>query len=497
MNATNNRYPRKPLTTDAKLAGSFPPPAQPGDWDYIEPPPTAVNDEARLKAEAQAHLKAVRFGTSLSPELEEALAKGDRNARAWRATETQEATPPRKRIEAKPFDPSKWQSIPPREWLYDDHYIRNFVTGTSAPSKQGKSTLVLAEAISMATGLDLLRVGPARMPSKRLKVWIWNGEDTEEELARRIKAICFYYGRARMNDATGEEPDQDRFDFDFEDLRGYLYLDSGRDTPIKIAAIESGGHSIKIAKPVVDDMVATIDGEGIDVTIIDPFINAHMIPERDERMDAVVGAFKDIAYRTETAIEHVHHTRKPLRGGGDVTSDDSRGSTAIVAAWRDSRVINVMNEDEAKEQGIVNRLRYIRVDSDRPNMTARGERVRWYYMESVSLDNRTADRPADDVGIVVPYDPPRKSEADKVSDALRIVGAVLKLLDDGKRVTKQTGGDYTIAELVPYLKRRADIKATKAEIKDALFGACEGPDAALEYVSDPKRGQAGFRRVKA
>ena len=61
-------------------------------------------------------------------------------------------------ISATPFDPAKWFNIPPREWLYGGHYIRSYVTGTSAPSKQGKSTLHLAEAVSMMTGLDLLRV---------------------------------------------------------------------------------------------------------------------------------------------------------------------------------------------------------------------------------------------------------------------------------------------------------------------------------------------------
>jgi len=402
-------------------------------------------------------------------------------------------------LKATPFDPSKWQNIPPREWLYGDHYIRSYVTGTSAPSTRGKSTLILAEQVSMMTCFDLLGVGPSRMPDKPLKCWIWNGEDPEEELARRIKAICLYYGRI----PKGEEPDEPphpRYDFDFESLKGKLYLDSGRDTPIKIAALEGHGN-VKIAVPVIKDMVATIDGEGIDVTTIDPFINAHSIPENSDHMDEVVGAFKDIAYQTRSSIEHVHHTRKPPRGSGDITSEDSRGSSAILAAWRDSRVINIMSAEEAKEQGVSNRLRYIRVESDRPNMTAAGERVQWCYLESVSLRNATDKRPADSVGVTVPWEPVVKSETDKAKDKPLILAAVLKLIDAGKRITKERGGDYAVKALVPYLKRESKITATADEIRAVLDVACEdrsasgGDEASIEYMDDAKRGKAGYRRV--
>jgi hypothetical protein len=403
------------------------------------------------------------------------------------------------KLKATPFDPDKWKVIPPRDWLYGDHYIRSYVTGTSAPSTRGKSTLVLTEDVSMMTGFDLLGVGPSRMPDKPLKVWVWNGEDPEEELARRIKAICLYYGRI----PKGEEPDEPphpRYDFDFESLRGKLYLDSGRDTPIKIATLEGHGN-VKIAIPVIKDMVATINGEGIDVTDIDPFINAHSIPENSEHMDEVVTAFKDIAYQTRSSIEHVHHTRKPPRGGGDISSEDSRGSSAILAAWRDSRVINLMSAEEAKAQGVGNRLRYIRLESDRPNMTAAGERVQWFYMESVSLKNAAGKRPADSVGVAVPWEPVIKSQAQAAADEPLILAAVLKLIDAGKRITKERGGDYTVAKLVPYLKRESKITATRADIAAILDVACEdrsasgGADAVIEYMDDAKRGKAGYRRV--
>lgn len=215
----------------------------------------------------------------------------------------------RRKITASPFDSARWKTIRPRQWLYGDHYIRGYVTGTSAPSKQGKSTVILVEAVSMVTGFDLLGVGSAKMPQRPLKVWVWNGEDPEEEIVRRLKGICLYYGQAAAQDE--EEPAHERFDFTFEDLDGRLFLNSGRDMPIKIATLDRYGHSIKLAEPVVDDMIETIGDNEIDVTMIDPFINAHSVPENDPAIDAVVGAFKDVAHRSNSSVEHVQHTRKP------------------------------------------------------------------------------------------------------------------------------------------------------------------------------------------
>jgi hypothetical protein len=411
-------------------------------------------------------------------------------------------------LKATPFDPSL--PVTPRPWIYGRHYIRGFVSGTSAPTKMGKSTVDMVEAVSMMTAFDLLRVGKANMPPKgaRLKVWIWNGEDPEDELRRRLMAICRYYGRIPKG-VEPDEPPHDRFDFEYADLKNYLYLDSGRDNPIKIASFEDG--KVKVAVPVVKDMLAAIKDNGIDVTSIDPFITSHSVPENSERMDEVVGQYKDIAAQTLSAIEHVHHTRK-IRDGAEVTGTDSRGSSTITAAWRDNRILNFMDAQTATEQGIKNRFRFLRLGGD-GNMTVRGEGDRWMYMETVNLDNAdpVAGLPADDVGVAVPFEPVIKSEADKASDEVRILIAVLKLIDGEKdkpetrkRVTRERGGDYKgISLLVPYLKRAEDITATEAEIREVLDRTCEGrvlldgEKVPLWYDPDTKRGNAGYKRIKS
>ena len=67
-------------------------------------------------------------------------------------------------------DPS---TAPMRQWLYKPGYIRKYISAVFARTKLGKSSLVLVEAMAMATNRALLGV----QPSSRLRVWYWNGED--------------------------------------------------------------------------------------------------------------------------------------------------------------------------------------------------------------------------------------------------------------------------------------------------------------------------------
>jgi hypothetical protein len=113
--------------------------------------------------------------------------------------------PPWSPIKASPFvwiDPT---TIPRRQWLYNRHYIRKFVSETVAPGAYGKSTLAIAEGLAIVTGRPLLGV----TPNGRANVWYWNGEDPMEELQRRIVAA------AR------------RYMIDPSEIQGRLFVDTG------------------------------------------------------------------------------------------------------------------------------------------------------------------------------------------------------------------------------------------------------------------------------
>jgi hypothetical protein len=265
-------------------------------------------------------------------------------------------------LTATPFvwrDPT---TIPHRRFLYGAHYIRQFVSSTIAPGGVGKSSLVLIEALAMATGRPLLDV----QPEKRLRVWYWNGEDPKVETERRVAAACIHYGIAHA------------------DLDGWLFVDSGRDAKIVIA--EANKDGAKIMRPVVDAVIATIRTNEIDVMIVDPFVSCHHVPENDNGgMDGVVKEWGGIADAANTAIELVHHSRKT--NGAEVTVEDARGASAVVFATRDARAINTMTKQEAENAGVVNKRLHFRCESGKANLAPPADKADWFQLMSIPLGN--------------------------------------------------------------------------------------------------------------
>ena len=80
-------------------------------------------------------------------------------------------------------------TVPPPSIRLGRHYARQFLSVTAAQTKVGKSSLGLVEAVAMAAGQNLLGIDPVRP----MRIWYWNGEDPQEELERRVLAICLHY----------------------------------------------------------------------------------------------------------------------------------------------------------------------------------------------------------------------------------------------------------------------------------------------------------------
>ena len=141
----------------------------------------------------------------------------------------------------------------------------------------------------MATGRNLLGVpGP-----KRLRVAYWNGEDPADETERRIAAILSHFKIPR------------------EEVEGWLFVDSGRDLPICIAALEKGGI---IFTPDAEALTTELIDRKIDVFILDPFVKTHAVPENDNgAIDQVARRYAGIADTANCSIELTHHVRKTVQ----------------------------------------------------------------------------------------------------------------------------------------------------------------------------------------
>ena len=194
------------------------------------------------------------------------------------------------RVRLRWFAPVDIRTLPPRRWLYGRHYQRGVVSATVAPGGTGKTSLVMVDAIAMATARNLL----GDQPEERCRVWLHNGEDGQEELTRRICAICEYYKIPQ------------------EELDGWLAVTSGADMPLKVA---NGFSDLKIDASLVEEMTSTVLEGEIDVVLLDPLVTLHSINESDNgKMDAVIRIFGRMADVCGCAVDLSHHTRKGPAG---------------------------------------------------------------------------------------------------------------------------------------------------------------------------------------
>jgi hypothetical protein len=372
-------------------------------------------------------------------------------------------------IQAKPFVLRDPRTLPKRQWVYGRHLIRKFGSATFAPSGSGKTNTFIVEALAMATGRDLLGITPPR----RVRVWLWNGEDPYDELERRVGAACLHYK------ITPEEID------------GWLFINSGRDKDSKLVIATQSRVGVTIASPVVEALIQTIKDNKIDVVMIDPFISSHNVTENDNNaIDAVAKTWTGIADVTNIALDLGHHTRKT--GGAEVTVEDGRGAVALLNAVRPARVLNTMTEDEAAKAGVTDgRKRYFRVTDGKNNLALPADKLDWFRSASVDLGNGDPDDlldRGDDMGVVTkwewpdPLDGVTGADFDKAAASIRA----------GKwRKDAQCKKDWVGLAVAKALKLDLSSKATRAKVV-GLIKVWLASGALVEV-----EGQDDRRRIRA
>jgi hypothetical protein len=286
---------------------------------------------------------------------------------------------------AEPADPLPWwrdpMTIPPRQFLYGRHYIRRAIGATVAAGGRGKTTLSVYEAVTMAAGHDLSTGAP--LPDGPLRVWLLNGEEEQDELDRRVAAVCQHY---RISEA---------------DLGGRLFALSVRDRPMRVAIMK--GNAPVIDDAVIRQMIEFIVRNRIDVFMVDPLISFHGVAENDNsHMDLVVKqGFGAAAGKTNTAGEVFHHPGKPKPGQAETVVEDGRGASAILWAVRSARVLNFMTPADAEKLGMSDEERkvHIRIANGKANMAPLGK-AKWMKIEVENLPN------GDHVAVMTSWKPP-------------------------------------------------------------------------------------------
>jgi len=306
----------------------------------------------------------------------------------------------RRSLQATPYEWRQPQSIPRRQWLYDRHIIRRFVSATIAPGGVGKTMLLIVEALAMATGRPLLGVAVSRP----LTVWLLNLEDPREELERRIAAACLHYGITA------------------EDIGGRLYVDTGREADLVIA--RSSRNGVEVCTPCVRQLEREMLARQVDVLIVDPFVACHAVDENsNSAVNVVVKEWRELADRTDAGIDLVHHSRKAGAGQTETTVEDGRGASALLGGVRSARVLNPMSEAQATEWGIEERRLYFRVDNGKANLAPPAASAKWRKLTDVDLENGPAGH-SDRAGVPIAWEPPGVLDGISAADLLAVQRAI-------------------------------------------------------------------------
>jgi hypothetical protein len=223
-----------------------------------------------------------------------------------------------------------------------------------------------------------------------------NLEDPLEEMERRVAAMMM------------------RHQISADDLRGRLFLHSGRDRRLLMASRSADGF--EYMHPDRDAVIAGIRSAEIGCVIVDPYVKSHTLEENSNAdMDAAVTAWAEVGEQTGAAILLVHHTRK----GAVVDIESSRGGKALTDASRVGLTMAPMTAEEGDQLGVPegDRWQHVRLDDAKANMAPKAGRAAWFKLEIQSLGNATSEYPnGDHVASIAPWTPPNPMAGITVAD---------------------------------------------------------------------------------
>ena len=323
----------------------------------------------------------------------------------------------------------------------------------------------------MATKLPLLGIDPIG----DLRVAYWNGEDSPEELERRLYAICTFYDITRKQ------------------IGDRLFIDTAHTLPIKLATLDDG--KAKLAVPLVGELQYALKDLKIDHLSLDPLVSTHELSENDTgHMEMVAKTWARMSQEGNRSIGLVHHNRKAMTGPvGQI--EDSRGASALIDAARVRRAINTMTETQGRASGFTDEdiqkgrhKFYISADLSRSNLSPPSSSLSWYHLQSVDLDNATATHPSDKIGVPEPYQYVNLGDVEySPEDQRKALAAIKKATGLRTNVRAKQWVGFTILEAldIPKTDKRERERVSKLIdrwVEDGTLELYEGEDNARRPV---------------
>ena len=332
-------------------------------------------------------------------------------------------------------------TLPRRQWVYSNTYIRKYVTVTASAGGIGKTSLTMVEALAIATGRKLL----GQPVHEQATVWVINLEDPLEEMQLRLAAAMQHY------------------EIGHHEIENKLFMDA-EDT-IEIALAAEGRDGLIQNDALLEFMIKRINELNIGCVIIDPFVSTHLVNENNNAsIQAVVAMLRRLARETGAAVHLVHHVRKG--NGEDSTVDSVRGAGSLIGAARAARVINKVPEDKAIELGVLkDEARGImRIDDGKANLAPPAQAALYARMKGVQIANEEW------IGVATSFELPD----DWAGMDTRTINTILALIEQGPEegecysVRPQDKERWAGNVIIQYQFSKAEHQKTPAQAKNIL-----------------------------
>jgi len=298
-------------------------------------------------------------------------------------------------------------TIPRRPWLMRGLLMRGHVTTLLAAGGVGKSNFGLTIGLHMCAGKQF---GPFR-PDQRYKVAVLSVEEDEAELDRRLHAI------RRV------------FNFDQNDAANLFIVQTMGEPLLAVANQKGTVRATKIA----EDLETLCFREGIDLVIIDPFIEVWLGMENDNtQVRQAAGIIRQMIRRINASCLLMHHVKKGGVTPGDI--DASRGASSLAGLVRVGFTLTNMTADDAQQLNIPSPAGLIRADAAKGNYMPAAEKAHWFEFKEIKLDNAddASGKPGDGVGVLVPWSPPGLFEGVSYEAIDEILAKISAGIDGGK-----------------------------------------------------------------
>lgn len=345
-------------------------------------------------------------------------------------------SPVKKTNRLEPSNMIHWQRLAaePPDSVFTDGLTVGTLGVLAAEGGTGKSFLSLQIALSIVFGTEIV---PGFAPAKRGAVLCCYGEDDENVVAKRIKAIC---------DATDIQPGE----VDDAIRSHQLVIIAGRSGAL--LRFDAKGNTTRT--PDFQTLCRQCEESKYRLVIIDPLIAWAGLPNENDNAGMQLAAETLIALSRASsgAVLALHHANKDGARTGDTSQNLSRGASSLLCAARWVASMRGLTDKDAKHFGIneADIAGYVEVRVSKNSYAARSGHRHYYKRNEDGVLIGTA----------------------MVSSLMDIQNAIEEELQAGSyhltvnEIMKKKG-DHSIRFRVA-VDRRAGRAVTVAELKEAI-----------------------------